>query len=194
MLNKEMIRLCLVAVAVLFVASFPASLDASPKAMDISNNRYVLLAKQQQNKSSVVDTRCSTCTDDCPQDCGHVDTCPIQKPHPIKFSNLPSITYSTNCDFCDHDLYTLTCVERPSTCAELCAIDSRCSHFTYIANLKGGTCHLKKAFGSGGAWASSVPSPSSYVCGYIHSRALIGIFLDVCAGLDVTGTIRSGTA
>jgi hypothetical protein len=62
----------------------------------------------------------------------------------------------------------------------------KCSHFTYIANLKGGTCHLKKAFGSGGAWASSVPSPSSYVCGYIHSRALIGIFLDVCAGLELS--------
>jgi hypothetical protein len=107
----------------------------------------------------------------------------------------PSLrAYSTNCDFCDHDLYTLTCIERPSTCAERCAIDMKCSHFTYIANLKGGTCHLKKAFGSGGAWASSVPSPSSYVCGYIHSRALIGIFLDVCAGMDVTGTIRSGTA
>ena len=33
----------LVAVAVLFVASFPASLEASPKAMDISNNRHVIL-------------------------------------------------------------------------------------------------------------------------------------------------------
>ncbi len=162
----------------------------------------VLLGKQQLNKSSVVDTRCVTCTDDeYPQDCGPPcdaddcgPTCPIKKPHPIKFSNLPSITFSTNCDFCDHDLYTLNCVERPSSCAERCAIDMKCSHFTYIANLKGRTCILKNAFGSGGAWASSVPSPSPYVCGYIHSRALVGIFLNICAGLDITGTIRTGTA
>ena len=34
----------LVAVAVLLVASFPASLEeASPKAMDISNNRHVMM-------------------------------------------------------------------------------------------------------------------------------------------------------
>jgi hypothetical protein len=52
-------------------------------------------------------------------------------------------------------------------------------------------CILKKAFGSAGAWASSVSSPSPYVCGYIHSRALVGIFLNICAGLDITGTIRT---
>jgi hypothetical protein len=84
----------------------------------------------------------------------------------------------------------LTCVATPSACAARCAVDPRCSHFTYIAVQQGGTCHLKKAPGSGGAWASSVPSPSPYVCGYIPKRALIGIFLDICVGLDITGSIR----
>ena len=103
----------------------------------------------------------------------------------------PSLrAYSTNCDFCDHDLYTLTCIETQCECAERCSIDMRCSHFTYIANKKGGTCILKKAFGSGGAWASPVPSPSPYVCGYIPSRALTNIFLNICVGLDITGSVR----
>ena len=127
-----------------------------------------------------------------PPPCHDCHVCPpIHKPPPIKFPNLPSITYSTNCDFCDHDLYTLNCIETQCECAERCSIDMRCSHFTYIANKKGGTCHLKKAPGSGGAWASSVPSPSPYVCGYIPKRALVGIFLDVCVGLDITGSIRT---
>jgi hypothetical protein len=116
---------------------------------------------------------------------------PTQNPPTTEFSNLPSITFSTNCDFCDHDLYTLTCVETSSTCAERCATDMKCSHFTYIANLKGGTCILKTAIGSGGAWASSVPSPSAYVCGYVLSRALTDNSLNICVGLDITGTIRT---
>jgi hypothetical protein len=110
------------------------------------------------------------------------------------FSNSPAynfFTYSTNCDFNDHDLYTITCVATSFDCAARCAVDLRCSHFTYIADLNGGTCILKKAFGSGGAWASSVPSPSSYVCGYIPSRALIDIFLNICVGLDITGSGRN---
>ena len=37
-----MMRLCLVAVAVLFVAALP-SLEASPKAMNIFNNRRVII-------------------------------------------------------------------------------------------------------------------------------------------------------
>nr|CAH0111231.1 unnamed protein product [Daphnia galeata] len=116
---------------------------------------------------------------------------PTQNPPTMEFPNLPSITYSTNCDFCEHDLYTLTCVETPLDCAARCATDIRCSHFTYIANLKGGTCHLKKAFGSGGAWASSVSSPSAHVCGYVLSRALTDNSLNICVGLDITGTIRT---
>ena len=153
--------------------------------------------------------RCATCDTDCPvtcpppthttpppthttpPPCHDCHVCPpIHKPPTTKFPNLPSITFSTNCDFCDHDLYTLTCVETKFDCAARCAVDIRCSHFTYIANKKGGTCHLKKAFGSGGAWASPVPSPSPYVCGYIPSRALVGFFLDVCVRLDITGSVR----
>jgi hypothetical protein len=175
-----------------------------------------VVAKQEKipgdNDKRLTDPRCATCSDDCPPYCGPYyttphpvteppchdcdDTCPpYHKPTTTKFPNLPSITYSTNCDFCDHDLYTLTCVATPFDCAGCCAADSRCSHFTYIANLKGGTCVLKKAFGSGGAWASSVPSPSPYVCGYIPSRALIGIFLNVCVGLNInTDIFRTGTA
>jgi hypothetical protein len=174
-----------------------------------------VVAKQEKipgyTDKRLTDPRCATCSDDCPPYCEPYttphpvteppchdcdDTCPpYHKPTTTKFPNLPSITYSTNCDFCEHDLYTLTCVATPFDCAGCCAADSRCSHFTYIANLKGGTCVLKKAFGSGGAWASSVPSPSPYVCGYIPSRALIGIFLNVCVGLNInTDIFRTGTA
>jgi hypothetical protein len=153
--------------------------------------------------------RCATCNTDCPvtcpppihptpptthptpPPCHDCHVCPPHKPPQTKFPNLPSITFSTNCDFCDHDLYTLTCVETKFDCAARCAVDMRCSHFTFIANKKGGTCHLKKAFGSGGAWASSVPSPSPYVCGYIPKRALVGSFLNVCVALDITGSVRN---
>jgi hypothetical protein len=89
-------------------------------------------------------------------------------------------------------LYTLTCVATPFDFAGCCAADSRCSHFTYVTNLKGGTFILKKAFDSGGAWASPVPSPSSYVCGYIPRRALLDIFLNICVGLGInTGIFRT---
>ncbi|EFX82350.1 hypothetical protein DAPPUDRAFT_316885 [Daphnia pulex] len=187
--------LCLLATAMIFIAT---SAEASPTVVVIPGN----IDKR------LTDPRCATCSDDCPPYCGPIttphpvteppchdchDTCPpYHKPPPkTKFPNLPSITYSTNCDFCEHDLYTLTCVATPFHCAARCAVDLRCSHFTYIANLKGGTCVLKKAFGSGGAWASSIPSPSPYVCGYIPSRALIGIFLNICVGLDITGSGRN---
>jgi hypothetical protein len=70
----------------------------------------------------VTEPPCHDCDDTCP---------PYHKPTTTKFPNLPSITYSTNCDFCDHDLYTLTCVATPFDCAGCCAADSRCSHFTY---------------------------------------------------------------
>ena len=155
------------------------------------------------NKS--VDVRCATCTDDCPPTCVDPDpepcddcddnSCPpLDTPSKMMYPNVPSITFSTNCDFCDHDLYTLTCVETPFACAARCAVDMRCSHFTYIANKNGGTCILKKASGSGGSWASAIPSPSPYVCGYVPSRALIKIVLDICVGFGITGTTRTADA
>ena len=112
--------------------------------------------------------------------------CPPQKAKTnIKFPNFPSVTYGTNCDFCDHELYTLTCIETVFDCSSRCAIDRKCSHFTYIADLKGGTCILKNAPGSGGSWASAIPSPSSYMCGYIPKRALVDFFLNICLGKDI---------
>ncbi len=97
----------------------------------------------------------------------------------------PSITFSTNCDFCDHDLYTLTCIPNAFECASRCAKDRKCTHFTHIANLKGGTCRLKSAPGSGGAWASIIPSSSGYTCGYISKRSFSSFLLNICLGLDV---------
>ena len=111
-------------------------------------------------------------------------TCiPSTPPH--KNPSYPSITFSTNCDFCDHALYTLTCIPNAFECASLCANDRKCTHFTYIANLDGGTCRLKSAPGSGGAWATHVPSPSYYTCGYIPKRTYSSILLSICVGLDV---------
>ena len=104
--------------------------------------------------------------------------------------NIPSVTFSTNCDFFDHALYTWTCIADAFTCASLCAADRLCSHFTYIGLLNGGTCRLKSAFHSGGSWALSIAAPSPYVCGYIPSRALGDIFLNICVGTDITGVAR----
>ncbi|XP_046448026.1 uncharacterized protein LOC124196835 [Daphnia pulex] len=178
-MNQKLISLCLLATAMIFIAT---SAEASPTA----------LLKEEEVRGGTklpVTTPPTTKPHPCP-DCD--DTCPpVDNQTPTELTNLPSITYSTNCDFNDHDLYTLTCVATPFDCAARCAVDLRCSHFTYIADFNGGTCILKKAFGSGGAWASSVPSPSSYVCGYIPSRALIDIFLNICVGLDITGSGRN---
>ena len=117
----------------------------------------------------------------------HTPTTPYCTPIPPLPSQptLPSITYSSNCDYCDHDLYTLTCVHTPFDCAARCASDHRCTHFTYIANLKGGTCRLKRSVGSGGGWASVVPAPSPYICGYIPKRAYNVLQLNICVGLDI---------
>ena len=111
-------------------------------------------------------------------------TC-IPSPPPHTNPSYPSITFSTNCDFCDHDLYTLTCIPNAFECASLCANDRKCTHFTYIANLDGGTCRLKSAPGSGGAWATHVPSPSYYTCGFIPKRTYSSFLLSICLGLDV---------
>lgn len=110
----------------------------------------------------------------------------IIPPPVITHPTLPSITYSSNCDFCDHDLYTLTCIPNALVCAARCAADRRCTHFTYIANIGGGTCRLKSAPGSGGAWASLIPAPSAYICGYIPRRAFTSILLNLCIGLDIS--------
>ena len=126
----------LVAVAVLFVAGLP-SLEASPKAMDIFNNRRVII------------------------------------------------------NFIVHNLISIQILNR-----FCCNVILVLYLFIYLPNspsyplLSPGTCILKTAIGSGGAWASSVPSPSPYVCGYIPSRALVGFFLDVCVRLDITGSVR----
>ena len=111
-------------------------------------------------------------------------TC-IPSPPPHTNPSYPSITFSTNCDFCDHALYTLTCIPNAFQCASLCANDRKCTHFTYIANLDGGTCRLKSAPGSGGAWATHVPSPSYYTCGFIPKRTYSSFLLSICLGLDV---------
>ena len=118
-------------------------------------------------------------------------TCCIPTPPPHMNPTYPSVTYATNCDFCDHDLYALTCISTPFACAARCAVDTRCTHFTYIANLNGGTCRMKSAPGSGGAWLSVIPSPSAYTCGYISKRAYSSILLSLCLGLDIgiTGII-----
>jgi hypothetical protein len=154
------------------------------------------------DETIAVDPRCSTCTTGCPptcrpptihppsscHNCDH--QCPPHMPKTNKFPNLPSFTYGTNCDFCDHELYTLTCIETVFDCSSRCAVDRKCSHFTYIAGLKGGTCMLKEAPGSGGSWASAIPSPSPYMCGYIPRRALVDFFLNICLGKDITGGRR----
>lgn len=103
------------------------------------------------------------------------------------FPSLPSMTLTTNCDFCDHDLQTLTCVPTAFDCAMKCAANWMCTHFTYIANLKGGTCKLKSAPKSGGAWATPVPAPSPLVCGYIPKRCFTSLQLNLCLGLDIFG-------
>lgn len=103
--------------------------------------------------------------------------------------NIPSITYSTNCDFGDHDMYTVNCVPDSFACGLLCAGDSKCTHFTFIAKLNGGTCRLKKAPNSGGAWASSIESPSPYVCGYIGKRAFANVLLGLCLSLDINTNV-----
>lgn len=104
--------------------------------------------------------------------------------------NIPSVTYSTNCDFCNHDMYTLTCIPNPFACASLCAGDRRCSHFTYVANLLGGTCRLKSAPGAGGSWASPIQAPSPYVCGYIGRRAFQNVLLGLCLALEINVNIE----
>ncbi|EFX82163.1 hypothetical protein DAPPUDRAFT_241302 [Daphnia pulex] len=104
--------------------------------------------------------------------------------------NIPSVTYSTNCDFCNHDMYALTCIPNAFACASLCAGDRRCSHFTYVANLLGGTCRLKSAPGSGGSWASPIQAPSPYVCGYIGRRAFQNVLLGLCLALDINVNIE----
>ncbi|XP_046448172.1 uncharacterized protein LOC124196960 isoform X2 [Daphnia pulex] len=104
--------------------------------------------------------------------------------------NIPSVTYSTNCDFCNHDMYTLTCIPNAFACASLCAGDRRCSHFTYVANLLGGTCRLKSAPGSGGSWASRIQAPSPYVCGYIGRRAFQNVLLGLCLALEINVNIE----
>ncbi len=105
---------------------------------------------------------------------------------PISIPNLPSITIATNCDFCDHDLYTLTCIDSVSDCANRCAADIRCTHFTYIDIPNVGTCRLKRAPGSGGAWATIIKPPSIYTCGYIPRRAFSSVLLDICVGLEIS--------
>ena len=116
-----------------------------------------------------------------------LDTCDFNLAIPNR--NIPSITYSTNCDFSRHDMYTRTCITNAFTCASLCAGDRRCTHFTYIANLNSGTCRLKNAPGSGGSWASAVKAPSPYVCGYIGKRAFNNILLGLCLSLDINVNI-----
>ncbi len=106
-------------------------------------------------------------------------------PPPSTHPTLPSVTYSNHCDFCDHDIYTLTCISTPFHCASICAQDSHCTHFTHIANNNGGTCKIKSATGSGGGWATTIPSPSPYICGYIPKRAFSNILLGICFGFDI---------
>lgn len=104
--------------------------------------------------------------------------------------NIPSVTYSTNCDFCNHDMYTLTCIPDAFACASLCTGDRHCSHFTYVANLLGGTCRLKNAPGAGGSWASRIQAPSPYVCGYIGRRAFQNVLLGLCLALEINVNIE----
>lgn len=116
-----------------------------------------------------------------------LDTCDFNLAIPNR--NIPSITYSTNCDFSRHDMYERTCITNAFACASICAGDRRCTHFTYIANLNSGTCRLKNAPGSGGSWASAVKAPSPYVCGYIGKRAFNNILLGLCLSLDINVNI-----
>ena len=112
--------------------------------------------------------------------------CPSIPPPPvITQPTMPPIIYSPNCDFCDHDLYNVTCIPDAFDCASRCAYDSRCSHFTHIANVRGGTCLLKRSIGSGGAWATVVAGyPSPYTCGLVRKRAFNQVQLNLCIGLD----------
>ena len=116
------------------------------------------------------------------------DFCPTccSTPPPITTPNLPSNTFATNCDYCNHELYTLRCIVDSFTCAKLCANDLKCTHFTFIAKLNGGTCRLKSAPASGGAWATIITPPSPYICGYIPKRAFTSILLKICVGLDIS--------
>ena len=107
-------------------------------------------------------------------------------PLPTTYPTLPSITITTNCDFCDHSLYSRPCVQTAFACGMLCAADSRCTHFTHVANMNGGTCFLKTAPDSGGNWASTIPPPSAYSCGYIPKRSYANILLSICFGYDVS--------
>ncbi|KAI9563467.1 hypothetical protein GHT06_010930 [Daphnia sinensis] len=114
-------------------------------------------------------------------------TCRSKVTLPIR--NAPFITYSTNCDFCHHDMYTVNCVPDSFTCGLLCAGDSKCTHFTYIAKPNGlGDCYLKNAPNSGGAWALSIQSSSSYVCGYVGKRAFINILHGLCLSTEINAT------
>ncbi len=112
------------------------------------------------------------------------NTC-ISPPAPPTYPTLPSVTYNSNCEFCDHDIYSLTCISTPLACANLCAQERKCSHFTYVTNVNGGTCYIKSAIGSGGGWASSIPAPSHYICGYIPNRAFSNILRSICFGMDI---------
>lgn len=117
----------------------------------------------------------------------------VPTPPPPPQATMPAVVYSSNCDYCDHDLYTLTCIANPLDCGARCAAEPRCSHFTYIANLRGGTCRLKRSIGSGGGWASVIPAPSPYICGFVRKRAFSTIQLNLCVGLDnALGTVVSG--
>jgi hypothetical protein len=84
----------------------------------------------------------------------------------------------------------VTCIPNAFACASLCAGDRHCSHFTYVANLLGGTCRLKSAPGSGGSWASRIQAPSPYVCGYIGRRAFQNVLLGLCLALEINVNIE----
>ena len=103
----------------------------------------------------------------------------------VTLPTLLSVTIANNCDFCDHALVTITGVASALNCAFRCAANPRCSHFVHIANLNGGTCELKTAFGTGVAWATKVNPSRGFTCGYVPFRALAKIFLGLCLGLDV---------
>ena len=160
------------------------------KVFTISNSLLFLLLSTTGKAAEDVQQQVETTSDELARSESRCGWHPSPSADSAVNRNIPSVTFSTNCDFFDHALYTWTCIADAFTCASLCAADRLCSHFTYIGLLNGGTCRLKSAFHSGGSWALSIAAPSPYVCGYIPSRALVYIFLNICVGTDITGVAR----
>jgi hypothetical protein len=153
---------------------FKLTVDEVEEVKSTMDDEIIPIVKIDVNSSNTTDSKV-------------LDTCDFNLAIPNR--NIPSITYSTNCDFSRHDMYVRTCITNAFACASLCAGDRRCTHFTYISNLNSGTCRLKYAPGSGGSWASAVKAPSPYVCGYIGKRAFNNILLGLCLSLDINVNI-----